>query len=182
MPRRCGPTSRLCPPGGGRRLVTGAQLVRRNEELAALYEKIKIQKSTLAKGEAQFEERVREIAQLRRRVAELRQELEESKAQVANVGDLRNEVFRLEREVLQEKTKIKALSEELERPLNVHRWRKLAGSDPKRYDLIRKIQVLQKRLIKKTEEVRAHRRRGALWRVRSAHWAASARRRRRRTC
>lgn len=37
--------------------------------------------------------------------------------------------------------------------MNVHRWRKLEGSDPKRYELIQKIQTLQKRLIAKTEAV-----------------------------
>ncbi len=48
---------------------------------------------------------------------------------------------------------VKALSEELENPLNVHRWRKLEGSDPSTYEMIQKIQTLQKRLIAKTEEV-----------------------------
>lgn len=48
-----------------------------------------------------------------------------------------------------------ALSEELENPLNVHRWRKLEGSDPSTYEMIQKIQTLQKRLIAKTEEVGA---------------------------
>ena len=37
--------------------------------------------------------------------------------------------------------------------MNIHRWRKLAGSDPSTYELITKIQTLQKRLIAKTEEV-----------------------------
>src|SRR6185312_6657854 len=32
------------------------------------------------------------------------------------------------------------------------RWRKLEGSDPKRYELLQKIQTLQKRLISKTEQ------------------------------
>ena len=48
---------------------------------------------------------------------------------------------------------MKALSEELENPLNVHRWRKLEGSDPSTFEMIQKIQTLQKRLISKTEEV-----------------------------
>ena len=48
---------------------------------------------------------------------------------------------------------IAALSEELENPMNVHRWRKLEGSDPATYEMIQKIQTLQKRLIMKTEEV-----------------------------
>lgn len=50
---------------------------------------------------------------------------------------------------------MKALSEELENPMNVHRWRKLEGSDPTTFEMIQKIHTLQKRLISKTEEVRA---------------------------
>ena len=50
-----------------------------------------------------------------------------------------------------ERSKVKALSEELENPINVHRWRKLEGSDPVRFDLLCKIQTLQKRLITQTE-------------------------------
>lgn len=46
-----------------------------------------------------------------------------------------------------------ALSEELENPMNIHRWRKLEGSDPATYELIQKVQILQKKLISKTEEV-----------------------------
>lgn len=48
---------------------------------------------------------------------------------------------------------MKALSEELENPMNVHRWRKLEGSDPTTFEMIQKIHTLQKRLISKTEEV-----------------------------
>lgn len=55
----------------------------------------------------------------------------------------------------QEKAKVKALSEELENPMNVHRWRKLEGSDPTTFEMIQKIHTLQKRLISKTEEVTA---------------------------
>ena len=48
---------------------------------------------------------------------------------------------------------MRALSEELENPMNVHRWRKLEGSDPATYELVQKIHMLQKRLIEKSEEV-----------------------------
>ncbi len=37
--------------------VLGAQLIRRNDELALLYEKIKIQQNTLNKGELQYRDR-----------------------------------------------------------------------------------------------------------------------------
>ena len=46
---------------------------------------------------------------------------------------------------------VKALSEELENPDNMHRWRKLQGSDPSTYEMVQKIQALQRRLISKTE-------------------------------
>mmetsp|Transcript_41061 Transcript_41061/g.98547 ORF Transcript_41061/g.98547 Transcript_41061/m.98547 type:complete len:200 (-) Transcript_41061:62-661(-) len=75
------------------------------------------------------------------------------KASVANMDMLRHEGLQLERELLQERTKVRALSEELENPINVHRWRKLEGSDPGTYEMLQKIQALQKRLISKTEEV-----------------------------
>lgn len=38
--------------------------------------------------------------------------------------------------------------------MNVHRWRRLEGTDPAKVELVKKIQSLQKRLIAKTEEVR----------------------------
>ena len=39
------------------RNILGTQLIRRNEELAVLYEKIKIQRTTLKKCEALYNER-----------------------------------------------------------------------------------------------------------------------------
>ena len=74
------------------------------------------------------------------------------KVVVRNVDALKREVHRLGRELLQERTKVKALSEELENPLNVHRWRALEGSSPATFEMIQKIQTLQRRLVAKTEE------------------------------
>lgn len=59
----------------------------------------------------------------------------------------------MQREFLKERTRCRALEEELENPMNVHRWRKLEASDPSTFELIQKIHTLQKRLISKTEEV-----------------------------
>jgi len=59
----------------------------------------------------------------------------------------------LQKELIEEKLKSKSLAEELENPMNVHRWRKLEATDSETYDLMTKIQTLQKRLISKTEEV-----------------------------
>merc|ERR1712124_179080 len=133
--------------------ILGTQLIRRNDELALLYEKIKIQQSTLQKGEIQYKERLEEIRTLRIKIAALKRELHIAKQQVVNIDDLKKEVYQLQRELLQERTKVKALSEERENPMNVHRWRKLEGSDPATYEMIQKVKTLQKRLIAKTEDV-----------------------------
>jgi chromosome segregation ATPase len=133
--------------------ILGTQLIRRNEELSLLYERIRIQKSTLQKGEQQYNARVREIGALKRRIRELSTEMGGLKGSVTNLETLRNEVYQLQRELLQERTKVRALSEELENPMNVHRWRKLEGSDPATYELVQKTHMLQKRLIEKSEEV-----------------------------
>jgi chromosome segregation ATPase len=133
--------------------ILGTQLIRRNEELGLLYERIRIQKSTLQKGEQQYNTRLREIGALKRRIRDLADEMGGLKGSVTNLETLRNEVYQLQRELLQERTKVRALSEELENPMNVHRWRKLEGSDPATYELVQKTHMLQKRLIEKSEEV-----------------------------
>merc|ERR1711865_757548 len=47
----------------------------------------------------------------------------------------------------------RALQEELENPMNVHRWREMEGSDPATFEMIQRVKKLQKDLIGKTEEV-----------------------------
>merc|ERR1712137_1043552 len=133
--------------------ILGAQLIRRNEELALLYEKIKIQQSTLQKGEIQYEERVQDVARLRAEIRKAKGEVAVAKTQVTNVESLKREVHHLNKTLLREETKAKALQEELENPMNVHRWRELEGSDPATYEMIMKVKSLQKLLIAKTEEV-----------------------------
>ena len=66
---------------------------------------------------------------------------------------MKNEIHNLSKELIEEKLKVKALSEELENPINVHRWRKLEATDSETFELMSKIQSLWKRLISKTEEV-----------------------------
>lgn len=131
----------------------GTQLVRRNDELALLYEKIKIQASTLNKGEMQYKARIEDLRILKLEIKRLRREKKILTVKVANVDDLSKEIYHVQRELLRERTRCRALEEELENPMNVHRWRKLEGSDPSTFELIQKIQALQKRLIAKTEEV-----------------------------
>ena len=101
--------------------ILGTQLIRRNDELALLYEKIKIQTSTLSKGEVQYRARIDDIRILMAEVRNLRREKGLLHRTVANVEELRREVHHTQRELIKERTRCKALEEELENPMNVHR-------------------------------------------------------------
>jgi chromosome segregation ATPase len=133
--------------------ILGTQLIRRNDELALLYEKLRVLHSALKIGESQYTARVDDIRTLKIKIKDLDRAVYVAKNRGDNTDELKREILQLQKELLQEKTKVTALSEELENPLNVHRWRKLEGSDPATFELIQKIQALQKRLISKTEEV-----------------------------
>ena len=94
--------------------VLGTQLIKRNDELGGLYEKIKVQQSTLNAGQRAYAERVEDIQALHVDIAALRSELAVLKASVQNIDLLRHEALQLNREVLHERTKVRALSEELD--------------------------------------------------------------------
>jgi len=135
--------------------VLNAQLTQRNQECTLLYEKVKIQQRILNQSQTEYKERVHEIKMLKLRLASHARELASLREAAASIDALKQEVQALDLELIHERTKVKALSEELETPMNVHRWRQLKGSDPNMYELLQKVRVLQRRLITKTEEVAA---------------------------
>ena len=69
--------------------ILGTQLIRRNDELALLYEKIKIQQSTLNKGEVQYGQRLEDIRILKLEIRKMRRERAILSKSVANIDDIR---------------------------------------------------------------------------------------------
>ncbi|NWH34370.1 CFA58 protein, partial [Chloropsis hardwickii] len=135
------------------RRALGTQLIHRNDEVALLYEKIKIQQAILNRGEREYRQRMEDMRILKLEIKKLQREKGILGRSVANVQELRWEFNHMQKELLREQTRCKILEEELQKPLQVHRWRKLEASDPSTYELILKVQRLQKRLIRKTGEV-----------------------------
>lgn len=107
--------------------ILGTQLIRRNDESALLYEKIKIQQQTLAKGEQQYRERLSDIELLKYKISDLMRELKLFRKSVGKIPSLTTEIHNKQNQLIEEKLKVKALSEELENPLNEDRCRKLQG-------------------------------------------------------
>ncbi len=69
--------------------ILGTQLIRRNDELSLLYEKIKIQQSTMNKGETQYSQRLEDIRILKLEIKKMRREKNMLSRSVANIEDLR---------------------------------------------------------------------------------------------
>ena len=67
--------------------VLRTQLMKRDSELTALYEKLKIQRSMLDMGRSTYEAQRKVQAELKAKIAELRQELHVSKLQVGDYTD-----------------------------------------------------------------------------------------------
>ncbi|KAM8741734.1 cilia- and flagella-associated protein 58 [Acanthopagrus schlegelii] len=130
----------------------GKQLLRRNDEIALLYEKIRIQQSILSKGDFHYNQKMEDIRLLKVEIKRLQCKKSILDKTVPHTEDLRRELFHLQRELLRERVRNSVLEEQL-KPINIHRWRRLEGSDPGKYELIQKIQSLQKRLIAKTREL-----------------------------
>jgi len=55
--------------------ILGTQLIRRNDEIGLLYEKIKIMQTVIARGEVQYGERLSDISLFRYKISELKSEL-----------------------------------------------------------------------------------------------------------
>jgi hypothetical protein len=90
----------------------------------------------LAKGEMQYSERLEDIRLLKFKIGDLTCELQIVKGQNTQIDELKKESFSLHQALLDERLQVKALSEELENPLNYHRWRKLEGTDPDTWELL----------------------------------------------
>ncbi|BES96720.1 Coiled-coil domain containing 147 [Nesidiocoris tenuis] len=126
-------------------------LDRRIAELGILYDKVDLKNKMLDRGEKQYQERTNDIRMLKIEVKRLRHQNNILQATYKNMADLRHEIYHLNRDLATERQKCHALQEELETPINFHRWRVLEGTDPEKKDLIDKVQILQKKLLKEVE-------------------------------
>lgn len=128
--------------------LVGLQMVRRNDELRLLKERVSMMRQAINRGTMQYNQRLEDIRLLKLEVANVRMSHECMQREVGKKGALRRDVIRLERMLNQERLRVTAYGEELARPCRIHRWRVLLGKDPKQYELLRKVQTLLRRNIK----------------------------------
>lgn len=136
------------------RQLLQTQLVKRNTELTAVYEQLRVQKSMLSNGAAAYARRIAERDALAAKVAALKGELLLAETSAADTTALEVECARLDEELRREELRQRAMLDAMDKPMNVHRWRGMADREPERWSLIQRVHGLQKRLLTVREEVR----------------------------
>lgn len=131
-----------------------AQLIRQNEELARAYNKVKTQQTSLMISEGHYRDKLRAIRLELSEIHRLKESNRELDKDVAILEPSKRQIHRLRSDMLREKTRIKALEDELENPVNIHRWRKLEGNNPRAFEMIQLLQTLQRNLIARSAEER----------------------------
>ena len=132
--------------------ILGSQLIRRNDEISLLFEKIKLLKNTLNRGEKMYSVRLSDLKILKKEILRLRKINNNHNIEENFVSNLKNELRCSEKALLNERAKCQSL-EELQCKLKTHKWREIEARDPTKYELIMKVKKLQKCLISKYEEI-----------------------------
>ncbi|XP_055905296.1 cilia- and flagella-associated protein 58 [Eupeodes corollae] len=125
--------------------LIGLQMVRRNDEIVLLKEKVLIIQTALDQGQVQYNQRLEDIRLLKVEITNLHTERDCLSKAVKSTADMRIEIIRLQRLLTEERVRCRALMEDARMPGAVHRWRILKGTQPGKYELIQKVQMLQRR-------------------------------------
>lgn len=135
-----------------RNLLT-SQLVKRNSELSEMYQKVKIQRNNLRLGERNYNQFYVQMKEWRDELREIVFDHNDTMLKLSKIVELRHKEVQLERKLRKERVKSRALLDELDKPMNVHRWRMLESSDPKRYAKVLQVHSLQKHFVEMSDRV-----------------------------
>ncbi|CAM9669684.1 unnamed protein product [Ectocarpus fasciculatus] len=135
------------------RNTTGVQLIDHNDELCILYERSNQQQDCLRSGEVELQKKEEESRMLRLQIEELKRQYNAAEKRVPEVEKTHQKILELEQQLVVEQKRTAELSNQLEDPSNVDRWRPLEGSDPDMEQLDAKVKVLEDRLDEKREQL-----------------------------
>lgn len=86
--------------------IWSVQLIKKNDELAMVYDKIRVQESAINKGRVEYCSRLNELRALKLKLNDLKREHTVLTGSCKNIEILRREVHNLSRELMQERTKV----------------------------------------------------------------------------
>jgi chromosome segregation ATPase len=129
------------------------QNVEREKELRTIDEKLAVVKNQCRRGERDYDAKVTEIARIRQQLQSDQNKLDELSKIDIEMREKREEIHGLQKELLTLKAERAAMEEELQIPINIHRWTLLESSDPVRFEKLKRYQELQADLISRTKQV-----------------------------
>lgn len=132
--------------------ILGSQLVRRNDELSLLYEKIRLYENIMKRGEICYQNLENKLRLVKSQLKSARSQNIALKNEKYLIKDLKKKLFWKDRDVMLEKAKRNTV-ENIQNSLLIHKWRSLQSYDPNSFELIMKCNILQKKLILKTEQL-----------------------------
>jgi chromosome segregation ATPase len=131
------------------------QNVEREKELKAMDDKLAVLKSQCRRGEKDYDAKEMEIARIRGQLEIDQQKLNELSKIDVQMKERREEIHRMQKELLTLKAERAAMEEELQIPINIHRWTLLESTDPARFEKLKRYQELQADLVARTKDVQA---------------------------
>jgi chromosome segregation ATPase len=129
-----------------------SQLIKQDGELIEVYDVIKANQYGLLRNQKHYIHKKRQVLTLEAEIRKIRTDQRLLSLSTRDYGILKQAVHQLKAELLEDQCHIKVLSNEVKNPINIHRWRKLEGTDPGQLETVQLIHSLQKALIAKTTE------------------------------
>jgi chromosome segregation ATPase len=131
------------------------QNVEREKELKEMDDRLAVLKNQCRRGERDYDAKESEIARIRGQLEADQAKLNELSRIDVEMKERREEIHRMQKELLTLKAERAAMEEELQIPINIHRWTLLESTDPARFEKLKRYQELQGDLVMRTKEVQA---------------------------
>lgn len=136
-----------------RRDHAGLMLVERNDEVAAMHERVNLQVEVGRRGEIELRNREDEIRAFAAEIRKHELSVEANASLASGVPGLNAEIERLRKEHIVERRRVARLSAKAETPENADRWRVLQGKDPGADELRAKLKDLKLAIEDKEDEI-----------------------------
>ena len=136
-----------------RRDHAGLMLVERNDEVAAMHERVNLQVEVGRRGEIELRNREDEIRAFAAEIRKHELSVEANASLASGVPGLNAEIERLRKDHIVERRRVARLSAKAETPENADRWRVLQGKDPGADELRAKLKDLKLAIEDKEDEI-----------------------------
>ncbi|KAG5487707.1 hypothetical protein LSCM1_08071 [Leishmania martiniquensis] len=137
------------------RNTIAAQLLLRSEELELVREKICLADAARVSGAVKYQRAMQQLAASRDSLIEQRLRCRIALVRLRYLDRLRTKEAQQEKLLSQARARVRALADELSTKHNVHCWRRMESSAPHVLDALAKVHLLQEKLVRKRNELKA---------------------------